>query len=179
MGTGEKRVDMRKDTEENRKLREESKRSIQLCFKINQTMPLTETSDALLHDLFVELGEGSHVMPPLNVIRGKCIRIGKRVSIMYNFLAMSTGGIVIEDDAKIAANVSIITNNHDYQERQVLLCRPVHIKKNAWIGAGAILLPGVTIGENAVVAAGAVVTKDVPDNTVVAGVPASILKHLE
>ena len=79
----------------------------------------------------------------------------------------------------LAANCSIATNNHDFYDRAVLTCKPVHIKRNAWIGIGSTILPGVTIGENAIVAAGAVVTKDVPDNAMVGGVPAKIIKMLD
>ena len=127
----EKRIDLRLDTEENRELLAESKRSTQLCFRINQTMPMTPESNALIAELFAEIGEGSTVAPPLQVIRGNKIKIGRNVHIMYNFLAMSTGGITIEDGALIAANVSIITNNHDFDDRTVLTCKPVTIKKNS------------------------------------------------
>ena len=78
----------------------------------------------------------------------------------------------------IAANVQLISNNHDLYERQILICKPVRICKNAWVGAGATILPGVTVGENAVVAAAAVVTKDVPANTIVAGNPAKIIRTI-
>jgi acetyltransferase-like isoleucine patch superfamily enzyme len=78
----------------------------------------------------------------------------------------------------IAVNAQIISNNHDLHDHSLLVCKSVHICRNAWIGAGATILPGVTVGENAGVAAGAVVTKDVPGNRVVAGVPAKIIKRL-
>lgn len=89
---------------------------------------------------------------------------------------MSAGGITIDDGAMIAANVQIISNNHDLYERQVITCKPVNIGKNVWIGAGATILPGVTIGDNAVVGAASVVTKDVEANTIVAGNPAKLIK---
>ena len=156
----------------------ESKRSTQLCFKINHTMPMTAECDALIKELFAEIGENSRVQPPLQVNIGANVKIGKNVSIMYNLLCMSAGGITIEDGALIAANCSLISNNHDFKERAILTCKPVVIKKKAWIGAGSTILPGVTVGENAIVAAGSVVTKDVAPNTLVAGVPAKFIKNI-
>lgn len=97
---------------------------------------------------------------------------------MNNCLMMSRGGITIDDDVMVAANVQLISNNHDLYDHQILTCKPVHLKHNCWIGAGATILPGVTVGENAVVAAGAVVTKDVEANTVVGGNPAKLIKKI-
>lgn len=90
------------------------------------------------------------------------------------------GGIKIEDDVLIGPKANLITINHplDPSERQSTISTPIIIKKNAWIGVGAMVMPGVTIGENSVVSAAAVVTKDVPPNTVVAGVPAKIIKMI-
>jgi acetyltransferase-like isoleucine patch superfamily enzyme len=79
----------------------------------------------------------------------------------------------------ISLNCTIATNNHDFYDRYVITCKPVHIKKNVWIGVNVTILPGVTIGENAIVGAGAVVTKDVPDNAVVSGIPAVVIKTKE
>ena len=99
--------------------------------------------------------------------------------IMGGCLMMSRGGITIDDDVMIAANVQLISNNHDLYDRQLLICKPVHICRNVWIGAGATILPGVTVGENAVVAAGAIVTKNVEPNTIVGGNPAKLIKHID
>lgn len=157
----------------------EVKRSADLCFDINTTRPTTPEFTALVQELFRgKFGEGSQVLPPIHVILGDHISIGNHVSIGFNFTAMSAGGITIEDHVMIAANVQILTNNHDLYDRPVLLAKPVHICKNVWIGAGATLLPGVTVGENAVVAAGAVVSKDVPPNTIVAGIPAKVIREI-
>lgn len=154
-------------------------RCAQLCFKINHTMPFTETYNQLINELFEgHIGQGSRVMPQVNVVRGNSITIGKRVTVMNNVLFMGAGGITLDDDVLVAANAQLISNNHDYYDHQILTCKPVHLKRNCWIGAGATILPGVTVGQNAVVAAAAVVTKDVPDNCVVAGVPAKIIKTL-
>jgi acetyltransferase-like isoleucine patch superfamily enzyme len=107
-------------------------------------------------------------------------RIGKNVFINHDCTFLDIGGITIEDDVLIGPKVSVITESHPLNpaERKALLVKPVVIKQNAWIGAGAIILPGVTVGENAVVAAGAVVSKDVPANSVVAGIPAKVVKPI-
>jgi acetyltransferase-like isoleucine patch superfamily enzyme len=93
---------------------------------------------------------------------------------------MDRGGITIEDDTKIGPKANLLTSNHplDPAHRKELVSTPIWIKKNVWIGAAATILPGVTIGENSVVAAAAVVTQDVPPNTVVAGVPAKVIRTL-
>ena len=170
------RIDMRKPEEANPA---EGIRCAQLCFKINHTMPYTEEYNTLVKDLFMDnIGENSRVMPPLTVVRGNNVKIGHNVVIMNNSLFMAAGGITIEDDVMVAANVQLISNNHDLYDHQILTCKPVHLKRNCWIGAGATILPGVTIGENSVVAAGAIVTKDVEDNTVVGGNPAKLIKRL-
>lgn len=92
---------------------------------------------------------------------------------------MGFGNIIIDDDVMIASGVRLISNNHDLDNRMVLTCKPVHIKRNCWIGAGATILRGITIGENSVVGAGSVVTKDVPDNVIVAGNPAKIIRTIK
>lgn len=170
------RIDMRKPEEADPT---EGQRCLQLCFKINHTMPGTDEYDALVRELFMgNIGENSRVMPPVTVVRGNSVKIGKNVTVMNNALFMAAGGITIEDDVLVAANAQLISNNHDLHNHAVLTCKPIHLKRNCWIGAGATILPGVTVGENAVVGAGAVVTKDVEDNTVVVGNPAKLIKRL-
>ena len=170
-------VDARKSTPEEQK---EGQRQTQLLFQINHTMSYTEEYDHLMQELFGDnLGEGSRIAPPLN---GACIRsmkIGKNVLINSNLLAMARGGIVIEDNAMIAANVQLITNNHDPYDLWILPCKQVLIKECAWIGAGATILPGVCVGKHAIVGAGSVVTKDVPDYAVAVGNPAKVIKMLD
>ena len=159
---------------------DKARQQAQLIFKLNHTMPMTEEYAQLLKELLGDrLGEGSMISPPMQMVSADKVVIGKNVFINSNFLAMSRGGITIEDDALIAANVSLISNNHDPYERQVLLCKPVLIKKGAWIGAGATVLPGVTIGKHAIVGAASAVTHDVPDYAVVVGSPAKVIKMLD
>lgn len=149
-----------------------------LIFTFNHTMPGTPEYEALMHEIFPSIGEGSQVSTPLSAVRTHMVRIGRGVVIMPGCLMMSAGGITIEDGAMIAANVQLISNNHDLYERQIITCKPIHIGKNAWIGAGATILPGITIGDNAVVGAASVVTKDVMADTVVAGNPARLIKTI-
>ena len=173
----ERRVDLRIPNPEGSK---EAIRASQVVFKLNHAMPFTDEYNALLKELFGNnLGEDSFVAAPIN---GSCIssmKIGKHVFINSNLLAMARGGITIEDEVQIAANVQLISNNHDAYDRQVLTCKPVRIKKGAWIGAGASILPGVCVGKHAIVGAGSVVTKDVPDYAVSVGNPAKVIKMLD
>ena len=155
-------------------------RNAQILFKLNHTMPMTDEYQALLRDLFGScLGEGSSILPPIQGVCFENIKIGKNVFINSNLLAMARGGILIEDQVQIAANVQLITNNHDPYDRAVLFCKPIHIKKGAWIGAGATILPGICVGEHAIVGAASVVTKDVPDYAVAVGNPAVVIKMLD
>lgn len=159
---------------------EEGMRLAQLIFQLNHTMPMTEEYIGILKEMFGErLGEGSFISAPVQMVCADKIRIGKNVFINSNFLAMSRGGITIEDDVQIAPNVQMISNNHDPYERQVLLCKPVLVKKGAWIGAGVTILPGVTIGEHAIVGAASVVTHDIPDFAVAVGNPAKVIRMLD
>lgn len=148
-------------------------------YKLNHTLPMTPEYDELVNKLFPHKGEGSVVMPPISGVRFHNVKIGKRVYINSGCLMMSAGGITIGDDTQVAANVQLISNNHDLKERQVITCKPIKIGKNVWIGAGATILPGVTIGDNSVVGAASVVTKDVEPDTIVAGNPAKIIRKIE
>ena len=169
------RVDMRQMSEEDII---EGARQNELIFKLNHTLPRSDEYMEVMNELF-DLGENSFVMAPVAGAALDRIKIGNNVFINSNSLLMARGGITIEDDVLLAANVQLLSNNHDEYDRRVLTCKPIHIKKGAWIGAGASILPGVTIGENAIVGAGAIVTKDVGDCEVAVGVPAKIVKTLD
>lgn len=169
------RIDVTKQSSEELALAE---RQAQLVFKFNQTMPGTQEYRRLMSVIFPTIGDGSRVATPLSGVRFHMVSIGSNVVIMPGCLMMAAGGITIDDGAMIAANVQLISNNHDLYERQVITCKPIHIGKKAWIGAGATILPGVTVGDNAVVGAASVVTKDVPADTIVAGNPARIIKRI-
>lgn len=155
-----------------------AKRHAQLVFRFNHTMPMTEEYEAVMRELFPAMGEGSIIHAPLTAVRPHMVSIGRNVVIMNGCLLMAAGGISIGDGAMIAANVQLISNNHDLENRAVITCRPVCVGGGAWIGAGATILPGVTVGENAVVGAASVVARDVAPNTVVVGNPARLLRHI-
>ena len=158
----------------------EANRSSDLCFRINHTNPTTPECQELINELFNNtLGENTRINPPIFTILADKVKIGKNVIIMNGFQCMSAGGLTIEDNTMISLNCTIATNNHDMYDRYVITCKPVHIKRNVWIGVNVTILPGVTVGENAVIGAGAVVTKDVPDNAVVVGNPARVIKYLD
>ncbi|MCS7017598.1 MAG: sugar O-acetyltransferase [Cytophagales bacterium] len=162
---------------------------------INQIVPQTHRLIAQLNNLSdsndiraclseitgSEIDASTVIFPPFYTNFGRLIRIGKGVFINHACSFLDIGGITIEDEVMIAPRVNLTTENHPLNpnERRTLLTAPIVIKRRAWIGAGATILPGVTIGENSVVAAGAVVTKDVPANTVVAGVPAKPVKRID
>ncbi|AWV73610.1 DapH/DapD/GlmU-related protein [Latilactobacillus curvatus] len=128
-----------------------------------------------------EIDETVAVSLPFYTDYGKHITLGKHIFINNNVLFVDLGGITIDDHVLIGPRASLITVNHleNPADRRGLFVKPVHIKQNAWIGAGATILPGVTVGENAIVAANATVTKDVPDNMIVAGTPAKVMRQIK
>jgi acetyltransferase-like isoleucine patch superfamily enzyme len=121
------------------------------------------------------------LLPPFYTDFGKNIRVGTNVFINHACEFMDRGGITIGDDVLIGPKVNLVTINHplDPATRRSTYCAPIVIEKGAWLSVGVSVMPGVTIGENAVVAANAVVTKDVPPNAVVGGIPARVIKHVD
>lgn len=125
--------------------------------------------------------ESTVIFVPFYTNFGRHIKIGQHVFINHACSFLDLGGITIEDDVLIGPRVNLVTENHPVNpaQRKSLLLNAIFIKRNAWIGAGATILPGVTIGQNAIVAAGAVVNKDVPDNCIVGGIPARMIKSID
>ncbi len=171
------RIDVTKQTKEQLEL---AANQAQLIHRFNHSLPFSEEWWSLQKEIFEgKLGDGSRVMSPLTAVRPHEVSIGRNVIVMNGCLMMSAGGITIEDDVQIAANVQLISNNHDPYERNVITCRPVRICKGAWIGAGSTILPGVTVGKHAIVGAASVVTKSIPDYAVAVGNPAKVIKYLD
>jgi acetyltransferase-like isoleucine patch superfamily enzyme len=145
---------------------------------------LTFDDAAQVRTLFSELigkqlDDGFLLIPPFYATGGNEMRIGRNVFINQNCTFYDLGGIDIADEVMIGPNVSIITSGHPLepsQRRSVTTGKPIVIERNVWIAAGATIIGGVTIGENSVVAAGSVVTKDVPADTLAGGNPARVIR---
>ena len=126
-----------------------------------------------------KLDDSFAMIPPFYTDFGLNIEIGKNVFINHACTFMDRGGITIEDNVLIGPKVNLITTGHplEIENRRSTISKPIVIKTYAWLGANVTVMPGVTIGEKAIVAAGAVVTKDVPEGTIVGGVPAKVIKN--
>lgn len=155
------------------------------AMRITAQMTGERTPDEL-RELFSELigqkvDESFGLFPPFNADYGQNITVGKNVFINSGCCFQDQGGIEIGNNVLIGQQVVVATLNHDLnpQKRANMTAASVKIGNNVWIGAHATILAGVNVGDGAVVAAGAVVTNDVPENTVVGGVPAKIIKYIE
>lgn len=159
-----------------------SQDAIRICADINSTYHTPDEITALFAELTGRaVPEGFGLFPPFNADCGKNIHLGKDVFINSGCKFQDQGGIYIGDRALIGHNVVLATLNHplDPNHRAGLEPAPIHLEEDVWIGSGAIVLPGVRLGRGCVVAAGAVVNKDVPPMTVVGGIPAKPLKRIE
>lgn len=143
-----------------------------------QYLPKDKFRQTLSELLGQDVADSVTVLPPFYTDFGKHITLGTDIFINRGVMFTDLGGIDIEDHVLIGPFAKLLTVNHpsDSTELRGLITKPIRVKRNAWIGAGATILPGVTIGENAIVAADATVTKDVPDNVTVAGTPARVIQ---
>ena len=159
---------------------DEMMRARTLCAKANACMPDDPTYVTYLEELCGRKVDDVRILTPFICDFGNRVKLGKGVFINHSAILSASGGIEFEDDSMAAPGLRIATINHDMNERHAIYTYgKVTVKKNAWIGMNVTICPGVTIGEYAVVAAGAVVTKDVPDYAVVGGVPAKVIKYLD
>lgn len=157
-------------------------KAIRVTSKLNNCIidDISEINKIFSELIGKEVDPSFFIIPPFYSDFGENINIGKNVFVNHACTFMDRGGITLEDHVLIGPKVNLITTNHpeNPSERNATVSYPIIIKKGAWIGAAATVLPGVTIGENAIIAAGAVVTKDVPDNVIVGGVPAKIIRSI-
>ncbi|MFA6116136.1 MAG: sugar O-acetyltransferase [Sphingomonas sp.] len=137
---------------------------------------------AMFSDLIgTRVDDSFSLIPPFFTTGGENIRVGRNVFINQNCTMYDLGGIDIADEVMIGPNVSLITSGHPVdpaQRREAVIAKPIAIERNVWIAANVTIIGGVTIGENSVVAAGSVVTRDVPPDTLVGGNPARVIRSI-
>lgn len=159
------------------------KRAMAITANLNRlTFNDADEVRALFSELIGKKVDDSFLLiPPFYTTGGAEISVGRNVFINQNCTFYDLGGLDIADDALIGPNVSLITSGHPIepsQRRAMIIAKPIVIERNVWIAAGAAVTGGVTVGENSVVAAGSVVTRDVPPNTLVGGNPARVIRSI-
>ena len=153
-------------------------------YDFNMTRPTQlDKREEMLKEMFAEIGENCYIEPPLHANWGGAhCHFGKCVYANFNLTLVDDSHIYVGDYTMIAPNVVIATAGHpilpELREKQYQYNMPVHIGRNCWIGAGALIMPGVTIGDNTVIGAGSVVTKDIPANVVAVGNPCRVLREI-
>lgn len=153
-------------------------------YDFNMTRPTElEKRTALLKEMFAEIGENCYIEPPFHSnFGGKHVHFGKNVYANFNLTCVDDTHIYIGDYTMIGPNVTLATAGHpilpELREKGYQFNMPVRIGKNCWLGAGVIVLPGITIGDNTVVGAGSIVTKDLPPNVVAVGNPCKVLREI-
>lgn len=158
--------------------------ALEWCQKLNEIpMPNADERIAAIRALFGSVGENATVLPVFNCDNGSNIHVGKNFIANYNVTILDIAPVRIKDYVMIGPGTLITTVNHPLsplgRRRHLGIAKPVNIGNDVWIGGNVTILPGVSIGNNVIIAAGAVVTKDIPDNCVAGGVPARLIKRLE
>lgn len=153
-------------------------------YDYNQTRPSEgEKRSKLLKEMFAEIGDGCYIEPPLRANwGGHFVHFGKNIYANFNLTLVDDTHIYVGDTTMFGPNVTIATAGHpilpELREQAYQYNMPVHIGKNCWLGAGVIVMPGVTIGDNTVIGAGSVVTKDIPANVVAVGNPCRVMREI-
>lgn len=157
---------------------------LEKLYDYNATRPFEgEKREKLLKEMFAEIGEGCHIEPPLHSNwGGHHVHFGKNVYANFNLTLVDDTHIYVDDYTMLGPNVTLATAGHpiapELREKGYQFNMPIHIGKNCWLGAGVIVLPGVTIGDNVVIGAGSVVTKDIPSNVVAVGNPCRVMREV-
>lgn len=159
-------------------------RCLERLYDFNATRPCEQERRAeLLKEMFAKIGEGCYIEPPLHANwAGRYVSFGKNVYANFNLTLVDDTFIYVGDNTMIGPNVTITTAAHpiapELREKAYQYNLPVHIGKNVWLCAGVTVLPGVSIGDNSVIGAGSVVTKDIPANVVAYGVPCKVIREI-
>ena len=162
----------------------EQMQCLERLYEFNMTRPSeAEKREQLLKAMFAEIGDGCYIEPPLHANwGGKHVHLGSNVYANFNLTLVDDTHIYIGDCTMLAPNVVLATAGHpilpELREQAYQYNFPVHIGKNCWLGAGVIVLPGVSIGDNTVIGAGSVVTKDIPANVVAVGNPCRVIREI-
>ena len=163
---------------------EEQIKCLDRLYDFNLTRPTEmEKREKMLKEMLAEVGENCYIEPPFHSNwGGKNVHLGKNVYFNFNATMVDDTHIYIGDYTMLGPNVVIATAGHpilpELREKALQYNLPVHIGRNCWLGAGVIVLPGVTIGDNTVIGAGSVVTKDIPANVVAVGNPCKVLREI-
>ena len=162
----------------------EQQQYLEKLYDFNFTRPTeTEKRQKMLKEMFAEIGEGCYIEPPFHAnFGGKNVHFGKGVYANFNLTLVDDTHIYVGDFTMFGPNVTIATAGHpilpELREQVYQYNFPVHIGRNCWIGAGAVIVPGVSIGDNTVIGAGSVVTKDIPSDVVAVGNPCRVLRPI-
>lgn len=157
---------------------------LEKLYNFNQTRPSEqEKRQQLLKEMFAEIGENCYIEPPFHANwGGHHVHFGNNIYVKFNLTVVDDTHIYVGDHVMIGPNVVISTGTHPvapiHREKSLQYNLPVYIERNVWIGSGVQIIPGVTIGENTVIGAGSIVTKDIPSNVVAAGNPCRVIREL-
>ena len=163
---------------------DEQLKCLNKLYDFNQTRPTElDKRAAMLKEMFAEIGENCYIEPPFHSNwGGRHVHFGNCVYANFNLTLVDDTHIFVGDNTMFGPNVVVATAGHpilpELREKAYQYNFPVHIGKNCWIGAGAVIVPGVTIGDNVVIGAGSVVTKDIPSNVVAVGNPCRVLREI-
>ena len=162
----------------------EQQQYLEKLYDFNLTRPSeTEKRQEMLKEMFAEIGEGCYIEPPFHAnFGGKNVHFGKGIYANFNLTLVDDTHIYVGDFTMFGPNVTVATAGHpilpELREQVYQYNFPVHIGRNCWIGAGAVIVPGVSIGDNTVIGAGSVVTKDIPSDVVAVGNPCRVLRPI-
>ncbi len=166
-------------------LLQEQQKCLEKLYAFNALPPSKmKERTAMLKEMFASLGEGCYIEPPFHANwGGRHVHFGKYVYANFNLTLVDDTYIYVGDYTMFGPNVTVATAGHpvlpELRERQAQYNFPVYIGRNVWIGAGAVLLPGITVGDNTVIGAGSIVTKDIPANVVAVGNPCRVLRPID